>query len=58
MADEDLITLKEARDKLRISRMTLHRYITAGKLSVVRLSQRKVYVRKEELERFLRESEK
>jgi predicted site-specific integrase-resolvase len=38
--------------------MTLYRYIASGKLSVVRLSQRRVYVRKEELERFIKDSEK
>jgi excisionase family DNA binding protein len=58
MPEIDLIPLKKVREILGVTRMTLYRYVKDGKLSVVRLSQRKVCVRREELERFVRESEK
>jgi excisionase family DNA binding protein len=58
MAEIDLIPMKDLPDILKISRMTLHRWIKEGRISVVRLSRRKVFVRREELERFVRESEK
>jgi len=58
MNDINLIPLKEVRDKLRISKATLWRWIKDGKLLTVKLSERKIYVRKEELERFIRESER
>jgi excisionase family DNA binding protein len=58
MLEIDLIPIKDVPDILKISRMTLHRWIKEGKISVVRLSGRKIFVRREELERFIRESEK
>jgi excisionase family DNA binding protein len=54
----DLVPLKQVRETLGVTRMTLYRWVKEGKLSVVRLSRQKVYVRREELERFVRESEK
>jgi excisionase family DNA binding protein len=58
MPEIDLIPIKDVPGILKISRMTLYRWIGEGRLSVVKLSERKVYVRREELERFVRESEK
>ena len=58
MVDENLLTLDEVAKRLGISRVTLWRWVKDGKLSAVKLSQRTVYVRREELERFVRESEK
>jgi excisionase family DNA binding protein len=58
MADIDLIPLKKVREILNVSRMTLYRYIKEGKISVVKFSERKMFVKREELERFVRESEK
>ncbi len=58
MPEIDLIPIKDVPDILKISRMTLHRWIKEGKISVVKLSPKKVYIRREELERFIRESEK
>ena len=54
----DLIPLKDVPGVLRVSKATLWRYIKQGKISVVRYSERKVFVKKEELERFLRDAEK
>jgi excisionase family DNA binding protein len=57
MVDESLLTLQQAADKLGISKVTLWRWIKDGKLSAVKLSRRVVYVRKEEIDRFLKASE-
>ena len=54
----DLIPLKQVQQILKISNVTLWKWVKAGKISVVKLSPKKVYVRKEEIERFIRESEK
>lgn len=54
----DLIPLAEVRERLRISKATLWRWIKDGKLTTVKLSERKIYVREEELNRFIRDSEK
>ncbi len=58
MGDIDLIPLKQAQEILKISNVTLWKWVKAGKISVVKLSPKKVYIRREELERFVRESEK
>jgi excisionase family DNA binding protein len=58
MGDIDLIPLKQAQEILKVSNVTLWKWVKAGKISVVRLSPKKVYIRREELERFIRESEK
>jgi excisionase family DNA binding protein len=58
MTDDNLITLSEVADRLGISRVTLWRWIKDGKLASVKLSKRTVYVREEELERFIRDAEK
>jgi excisionase family DNA binding protein len=58
MDNIDLISIKEVREKLKISKATLWRWITDGKLSVVKLSPRKIYVEKSELERFVQDSKK
>ena len=56
MNDIELIPLMEVRERLRISKATLWRWIKDGKLSTVKLSERKIYVKRNELERFIRES--
>jgi excisionase family DNA binding protein len=58
MEDMELIPLKDAQNILHISKVTLWKYVKQGKISVVRFSPRKVLIKKEELERFIRESEK
>jgi excisionase family DNA binding protein len=58
MVDENFLTLKDVAERLGVSKVTLWRWVKAGKLSAVKLSQRTVYVRKDELERFIRASEK
>lgn len=57
MGDIDLISLKRAQEILQISNVTLWKWVKAGKIAVVRLSPKKVYIRSEELERFIRENE-
>lgn len=52
----DLCLVSEVADKLRISEMTVYRYIDAGKLKAHRLG--KAYrITREELERFLETTE-
>jgi excisionase family DNA binding protein len=58
MVDENFLTLKDVAERLGVSKVTLWRWIKDGKLSAIKLSQRTVYVRKDELERFIRASEK
>ncbi len=54
---DHLLPLKEVRRFLRVSNVTLWKRAKQGKISVVKLSARKVYVRKQELERFIHDSE-
>ncbi|MGA2109153.1 MAG: helix-turn-helix domain-containing protein [Syntrophorhabdales bacterium] len=58
MDTANLIPLKDVPEILRVSKATLWRYVKQGKLSVVRYSERKVFIKKEELERFLQAAEK
>ena len=58
MTDINLIPLKEVRSLLNISSVTLWKWVKQGKLSVVKLSPRKIYVKKEELDRFIQDSQK
>ena len=58
MTDIDLIPLVEVRERLRISKATLWRWIKEGRLATVKLSERKIYIKKSELERFIRKSTK
>jgi excisionase family DNA binding protein len=53
----DLLPLAEVRERLNISKATLWRWVKDGKLKTVKLSERKVYIRREELDRFIKESE-
>ena len=58
MEETDLIPLKDVPKFLKVSKVTLWKWIKDGKVATVRLSPRKIYIRKEELERFIRASEK
>ena len=49
----ELLPLKEVRRLLNISNVTLWKWAKQGKISLVRLSARKVYVTREELEKFI-----
>jgi len=54
----DLISLKDVQKMLQISKATLWNWIQQGRITTVRLSPRKIYVRREELERFVKEAER
>jgi excisionase family DNA binding protein len=58
MENIELVPLKEVQKVLHVSRATLWNWIQQGRISTVKLSPRKIYIRKGELERFVRESEK
>ena len=51
----ELYTIKQVAAKLRISVSTVRKYIRDGKITVIKLSARKVYVSHEDLIRFLNE---
>ena len=57
MDESDLIPLKDVPWFLKVSKVTLWKWIKDGRISTVRLSPRKIYIRRGELERFIRESE-
>lgn len=58
MDESDLIPLKDVPRFLKVSKVTLWKWIKDDRISTVRLSPRKIYIRREELERFIRENEK
>jgi len=58
MAEIELIPLKDVRNLLKVSKSTMWTWIEQKKLSIVKLSPRKIYVKKEELERFIKDNEK
>jgi excisionase family DNA binding protein len=58
MDENLLLTIEEVSRTIRVSRATLFKIIKGGRLAVVRLSPRKVLIRREELERFIRDSER
>jgi len=55
--DVDLLPLKEVRRLLSISNVTLWKWAKQGKISLVKLSARKVYMRRGELKRFIHDRE-
>jgi excisionase family DNA binding protein len=57
MTKLDVVSVHEAADMLHISRTTLWRYIKEGKISSLKYSTKKTLIKREELERFIRESE-
>jgi len=50
-----LLTLKEVTERLRISDSTLKRYIMNGLIPIVRITDRKRYIRQEDLDKFIKE---
>lgn len=51
------VSVMQAANDLKISRATLWRYIKQGKIAVIRYSAKKVLIRREEIERFIKEAE-
>jgi excisionase family DNA binding protein len=58
MEELNVVSMQDAAKILHISRTTLWRYIKDGKISALKYSTKKVLIKLEELERFVRESEK
>jgi predicted site-specific integrase-resolvase len=58
MLEMGLIPGKDVPGTAKISQMTSYRWIAEGRFSVVKLSTGKVYVRREEPGRFIKDSEK
>lgn len=55
---DDLIPIEELRKQLGISRVTLWKWEKDGKVKFVRLSKKKIYIERAELNRFIAESRK
>jgi predicted site-specific integrase-resolvase len=58
MSDIDLIPLKEVQRLLHVSGVTLWKWEKQGKIKVVRLSSRKVYVERKEIDRLIAQGKK
>jgi excisionase family DNA binding protein len=54
---DNTISVTEAAKVLKVSRATLWRYIKDRRIAVIRYSAKKVLIRLEEIERFIREAE-
>jgi excisionase family DNA binding protein len=54
----DVVSMQDAAKILHISRTTLWRYIRDGKIPALKYSTKKVLIKREELERFVLESQK
>jgi predicted site-specific integrase-resolvase len=50
---DQLLTGKEVREKLRVNRQTLNKYCLAGKLSPIKVSERKFLYEVSQIEEFL-----
>ncbi len=57
MPENEFLTFEEARQILRISKGTLSVWIKKGRINAVRLSRKKVLIRREEIDRFIKDSE-
>ena len=53
--DDNLLTLEQVREQLGIHENTLYRYISKGMLPVVVITRNKRYIRKQDLEKFIKE---
>lgn len=53
--EDNLLTLPQVRERLRVSYNTLNRYIKQGKIVVVRISKSKRFIRQQDLDKFILE---
>jgi predicted site-specific integrase-resolvase len=58
MSDIDLIPWKDVQKLFHVSNVTLWKWEKKGKIKVVRLSPRKVYVERQEIDRLIAEGKK
>ena len=56
MENTEFLSLKEAGAILGVSQTTLWKWMKEGKIIPTRLSKKKVYIEKEELNRFIKDS--
>jgi len=54
----NLLTIKEVSEKLKLSQRTIYRLIEAGKLSVIKISRKAYRIPEKELIRFLKKHKK
>lgn len=53
--NDKLLTINEARERLRLHYNTIQKYISQGLIPVVRISRSKRLIREQDLEKFIRE---
>lgn len=54
--EDNLLTLPQVRDRLKVSYTTLSRYIKSGRMPIVRISRTKRYIKQEDLDKFIKEN--
>lgn len=54
-AEKDLLTPAEVCGILKIGRKTLHRYINSGILSIVKINDKNMYIKRSQLEKLIDE---
>lgn len=54
-AEKDLLTPAEVCRILKIGRKTLHRYINSGILSIVKINDKNMYIKRSQLEKLIDE---
>lgn len=54
--EDNLLTLPQVRERLKVSYTTLGRYIKSGRMPIVRISRTKRYIKQEDLDKFIKEN--
>ncbi len=57
MPDEELLTVDEAAQIMRVHPRTIRGYVKAGEMAVVEIGKREYRIRRAELNRFIRDRE-
>jgi len=57
MQDEELLTVDEAAEIMKVHPRTIRGYVNSGELAVVMIGKREYRIRRSELNRFIREKE-
>ena len=56
--DSKLLTVTEAAEQMRVSRRTVQRYIALGRLPVIKLSPRKMFVDQADIDKLFKKERK
>jgi len=55
MSEQELLTVKQIAELLKVTPATIYRWLDSGKLPRVKFSRRAVRVRRDDLERFVKD---